>query len=92
VPNEHRGYFYAPGAKTVIMAGGVIAESPELSAGMIQLIWGARPPRAQFDAPRVEHFAMRATEPKGSSSMVVRLADGASAQNGARARVLPISN
>jgi hypothetical protein len=56
-------------------------------AGPMQLIWGARPPRAQFDAARVEHFAMRATEPKGPSSMVARLADGASARTreGARA-------
>jgi hypothetical protein len=52
------------------------------------LKWGARPPRAQFDAPRVEHFAMRATDLEISSAVAARLADGASAST-REARVLP---
>jgi hypothetical protein len=53
----------------------------------MQLIRGARPPRARFDAPRVERFTVRATKPNGSSDMVARSADEAFARTrkGARA-------
>jgi len=52
------------------------------------LNWGAHAPRVPFDAPRVEHFAVRANELKYLSDVAVRLADGASAST-REARVLP---
>jgi hypothetical protein len=70
---------------------GVWCVKHKIQAGTIPWVWGARPPRAQFDAPRAEHFVVRATKLNSLPSMAARLADEASART-PEAGVLPNSN